>query len=120
MGKRILIIEDDIDILSIFEMILEEEGYELLLKQTGLPLEEAILFKPDLILLDVRLEGFPKLGTEICTEFKESRELANIPMILISSEHNLEVLADGCHADGFLSKPFQIDKLINKVKEFIN
>mgnify|MGYP003574957094 CR=1 FL=1 len=120
MRKKILIIEDDTEILSIFEMILEEEGYELLLRQSGLSVEEATIFNPDLILLDVRIEGYPKLGTEICKEFKASKMLAKVPMLLISSENNLDLLAAGCHADGFLSKPFDVTRLVNKVKEFIN
>ena len=120
MAKKILIIEDDLEILSIFEFILEEEGYELLMKQTGISVEDATTFNPDLILFDVRLDGFPKTGAEICLEYKESEKLAKVPMLLVSSEHNLEILAAGCKADGFVSKPFNVSTLLNKVKEFIN
>lgn len=120
MAKKILIIEDDVEILSIFEFILAEEGYELLLKQKGISVEEATVFDPDLILFDVKLVGFPKTGAEICMEYKESEALGNVPMLLVSSEHNLEVLANGCKADGFVNKPFDVSTLLNKVKEFIN
>lgn len=119
MRKKILIIEDDIEILSIFEMILKEEGYELLLKRTGLSVAEAIVFNPDLILLDVRIEGYPKSGAEICMEFKASKALAHIPILLISSETNLHILAAQCRSDGFLNKPFDVTGLVDKVKEFI-
>jgi len=120
MAKKILIIEDDLEILSILEMILAEAGYELLLCKTGISVAAAVNFMPDLILLDVRIEGYHKSGTEICMEFKASDALSSIPMLLVSSEHNLASLAEGCRADGFLNKPFDVTGLLNKVKEFIN
>lgn len=120
MDKKILIVEDDIEILSIFEIVLEEEGYELLLKQTAISVQDTIVFNPDLILLDVRLEGSPKSGLDICMEFKANETLAKIPTLLVSSEPNLDILADKCGANGFLNKPFDVTGLLNKIKEFIN
>lgn len=120
MGRKILVIDDDEDILAILGIILEQEGYELELRQTGLSSEEASLLHPDLILLDVRLEGFSKTGTEICAEFKSSKTLSHIPILLVSAEHNLNLLASNCGANGFVNKPFDISGIVNKVKEFIS
>jgi len=120
MGRKILVIDDDEDILAILGIILEQEGYELELRQTGPTTEEVDFLHPDLILLDVRLEGFSKSGTEICAEFKSNTNLAHIPIVLVSAEHNLQLLADHCGANGFVNKPFDIGGIVNKVKEFIS
>ena len=119
MAKKILVIDDDEDILSILDIIFGEEGYEPMLFKTGQTTEQIKLLHPDLILLDVRIAGFHKTGAQICAEIKAQLELAEIPVILISAEQDIEELAHGCGADAFVNKPFDIFHLVTKVKEFI-
>jgi DNA-binding response OmpR family regulator len=119
MGKRILVIDDDEDILSILDILFGEEGYEPILLNTGKSAEEIQILHPDLILLDVRIAGFEKSGAQICSEIKAQMELSEIPVILISAEEDIEVLAGGCGANAFVNKPFDIYHLLTKVKEFI-
>lgn len=119
MGKKILVIDDDEDILSILDIILWEEGYEPILYNTGTTAEDVNRLHPDLILLDIRIAGFSKTGVEICTEFKSKPDTVGIPVLLISAEDNIDLLANGCGANGYINKPFDIYQLINKVKEFI-
>ena len=119
MSKKILVIDDDIDILTILEIILGDEGFELELRQKGLSSEEVNIIHPDLILLDVRIRGFAKSGVEICTEFKSDTNTAHIPVLLVSSENNLDSLARNCGADGFVNKPFDFERIIKKVREFV-
>ncbi|MFD2145355.1 response regulator [Mucilaginibacter antarcticus] len=119
MSKRILVIDDDDDILSILDIIFGEEGYEPILFKTGTTTEEIKVLHPDLILLDVRIAGFGKTGAEICKEIKTEMDLANIPVLLVSAEEDVAVLARGCGANGFVSKPFDIYYLLTKVKEFL-
>ena len=119
MAKRILVIDDDEDILSILEIIFGEEGYQPILYNTGTTAEHIKILHPDLILLDVRIAGFDKTGTEICADIKSQLELANIPVLLVSAEEGIDKLALGCGANGFVSKPFDIYTLLTKVKEFI-
>ena len=116
MRKRVLVIDDDEDILSILEIILEAEGYEPVLYNTGKSAEEIGEICPELILLDIRIAGFPKTGVEICTEYKAHQEIAGIPVLLISAEENIEAMAYGCGADGFVNKPFDIFGLIARAK----
>ena len=119
MAKRILVIDDDEDILSILDIIFGEEGYEPILFNTGKTAEEIKILHPDLILIDVRIAGFHKTGAEICSEIKAQLDLAEIPVVLISAEENIQALAGGCGANAFVNKPFDIFHLLTKVKEFI-
>ncbi|WP_158799044.1 two-component system response regulator [Pedobacter sp. L105] len=119
MRKKILVIDDDEDILSILDIILEGEGYETILYSSGTTPEEVNRLNPDLILLDIRIAGFPKTGVEICTEFKSRLDTALIPVLLISAEENIEFLVSDCGANGFINKPFNIHMLVDKVKEFL-
>lgn len=119
MAKRILVIDDDQDILSILDIIFVEEGYETILYQSGTTVEHVKILHPDLILLDVRITGFPKTGAQICAEIKNERELESIPVLLVSAEINVPELAESCGANGYVNKPFDIENLLAKVKEFI-
>ncbi|MDN3551190.1 response regulator [Mucilaginibacter aquaedulcis] len=120
MVKRILVIDDDMDILSIIGIIFFEEGYETVLLETGRTAEEIRHLRPDLILLDVRIVGYFKNGAEICKDIKSESALDTIPVILISAERDLEDLARACLANGFIRKPFDLDKLLIMVKNFLN
>ena len=120
MEKRILVIDDDEDILSIMDIIFGDEGYKPILYKTGTTAEQIKILHPDLILLDVRIAGFHKTGAEICADIKSQLELANIPVLLLSAEENVEALALECGANGFVNKPFDIFNLLKRVKEIIN
>ena len=119
MAKRILVIDDDEDILSILDILFEDEGYEVVLQNTGATADQVKLIGPDLILLDVRIIGFSKSGDEICAEIKSELDLNTIPVLLVSAEPDVHERAISCGANGYLKKPFDITKLLEKVKEFI-
>jgi two-component system response regulator VicR len=119
MAKRILVIDDDEDILAILDILFADEGYEVILQNTGTTADQVKLIGPDLILLDVRIVGFSKTGDEICAEIKRQLELTAIPVLLVSAEPDLQQRAGLCGANGYLAKPFEINKLLEKVKEFI-
>ena len=120
MGRRILIIDDDNHILEILEIIFAAEGYSVILSNTGEAVEQLATIQPDLILLDVRIIGHPKSGDEICAELKSNHLYDKLPVILISAESDLEVLANECSADAFIRKPFDMYELIGRVKDFID
>jgi two-component system response regulator VicR len=120
MGKRILVIDDDRDILSIMDIILGEQGYQVMLYDNGTTAEQIKLLRPDVILLDIRIAGFYKSGAEICKEIKSEFELSGIPVLLVSAEIDVASLAASCGADGYVNKPFDIDTLLSTVKQFIS
>lgn len=71
MKKRILVVDDDEDILTILDILFGDEGYEVILLNTGTTAREVQIIHPDVILLDVRIQGFEKRGDQICNEVAE-------------------------------------------------
>jgi len=120
MAKLILVIDDDKDILSIMDFIFTDEGHQTILYDTGTTTQDIEQLSPDLILLDVRIEGYHKTGAQICSEIKAHPDLTKIPILLVSAESNLNALAGGCGADGYVAKPFAVDNLLAIVKEFLH
>ena len=110
MSKKILIIEDDPDILDMMAYILRDEGYEVSTSLDCRPLPEISFLKPDLILLDNRLTA--GYGKDACKKLKLDVLTAHIPVILVSANQYLEQLSRDSLADGFMAKPFNIDELV--------
>ncbi|MEO6330750.1 MAG: response regulator [Ginsengibacter sp.] len=107
--KKILVVDDDKDIADIVRLILKNKGFAVLTHYTGLGVEEIVSdYRPDLILLDINLPG--KHGTEIC---KELKAINHHPPILLFSAHADETKTFSTYrADGFIGKPFEVNKLI--------
>ena len=115
MGKRIYLLEDDEDIRFIVEYILMEAGYSVDSFGTVREFNAQIsISQPDLVLLDVMLPDGN--GMDICRALKTNERTVNIP-VLIMSAHAAEksVLEEAC-ADTFISKPFDLDNLLQLVK----
>lgn len=119
MKKRILVIDDDEDILTILDILFGDEGYEVILLNTGTTAEEVKIIHPDVILLDVRINGFNKTGDQICNEIKSLNSTKNIPVILLSAEFNVSELAQECGANGYMRKPFNVNELVNQVNQIL-
>jgi len=117
MAKRILIIEDDPDILEILDIVFQDEGYDIISSRNGMSADEIEIVHPDLVLLDVRISGFEKTGAQICEELKALTN--SLPVLLLSAESNLNHIATQCGADGHMTKPFEIAGLVKKVVEMI-
>lgn len=108
--KKILIVDDDQDILEIVQLILWKQGYDVKTCATGVGLEELTrYYKPQLILLDVRLPG-GKYGTELC---KELKQIFAMPIILFSAE--LSVPFATFSADDFIKKPFEVNSFLEMI-----
>ncbi len=115
MAKRILIFDDDIDILSICSYILEEQGWEV---RTSTNCNDIITkvndFQPDVILMD---NWIPDSGGIIATQtIKQDPQLKSIPVIYFSANNDIQSLASQAGADTYLSKPFDIEELENVIK----
>ncbi|MEO6330610.1 MAG: response regulator [Ginsengibacter sp.] len=112
--KKILVVDDDQDILEIVELILLKNGYNVKTHTTGVGLDEVTkYYKPDLILLDVRLPG-GKLGTELCMELKQT---ISTPIILFSAE--LSIPFSIFCADDFIKKPFEVKSLLTTINSHL-
>ena len=117
MNNRIILIENDPAHVELIKYILSDDGFEVF-DSDPLSLFEAInKIDPFLILMDRWLDN--DSGAEICKELKENTTMQNIPVILISASIGLEQIAQECHADGYIEKPFDIDVFIKVVKDFV-
>jgi DNA-binding response OmpR family regulator len=111
--KKILVVDDDPDILEVVNTILTTNGFSVITNSTGFNVPEIVsYYHPDLVLLDVRLPGKP--GTEICKDLKLTS--SHPPVILFSAHATMEESYGACHADAFIKKPFSIDNLIGTIK----
>ncbi|WP_461450676.1 response regulator transcription factor [Mucilaginibacter sp.] len=117
--KKLLIIEDDVDILEILDCIFCEEGYQVVLSETGFESEDLSMINPDLILLDLRLSSTGREGATICMRLKSKAETCHIPIILLSAERDIKQVCTDCGADNYLSKPFDIDQLTVMVNSMV-
>ncbi|RCH54739.1 response regulator [Mucilaginibacter hurinus] len=113
---KILVIEDNDDILEIITMVLESQGHDVRGGQNGKMINEAETFKPNLILMDNHLPDGS--GADFCLKIKENDKTRNIPVVLISANIDLATLSSSSRADGFLPKPFDLDELVKLVNKF--
>ena len=119
MAKRILIIEDDPGIMELLQLIFETEGYVVDSSLKGMTTTEITLLSPDIIILDIKIQGFASTGDEICAALKAIIPPCGIPVLLLSAEQNLKQLAEACLSDAHLGKPFDIDVLVDKVGKLV-
>jgi len=120
MLKKILVVEDDSHILEILTYILESDGYEVVQSEDGQACEHLLKILPDLILMDIRLKPPGQNGDMICLRLKSKSATRCFPVQLLSAEIGLQALSKACGADGFISKPFDLGVLKEKVHEIIH
>lgn len=111
---KILVIDDDLDILSVMEILLSMKGFNVEVSAKGentFPKIES--FKPDLILLDVLISGYD--GRVICKQLKSTEETRSIPVIMFSAHPGAAATIADYGADDFIAKPFNVATLIDKI-----
>ena len=116
MPKRILIVDDEQDILDLLRFNLENEGYETTTAIDGLQALELAKSRPDLIILDVMLPG--KDGWEVLRELRQSALTQNISVIFLTAKSGEidEVVGLELGADDYVVKPISMRKLLARVK----
>ena len=117
---KVLVVEDEEDILEVIRYNLEQEGYEVISCMDGLEgLEQARKLKPDLVLLDIMLPGMD--GVEVCRNLKEGDSTRRIPIIMVTAkgEEIDVVLGLGVGADDYIPKPFKVRELVARVKALL-
>src|SRR5947199_10587262 len=117
-AKKILVVDDEPDILEFLQVILEEEGYLVATTDKGEYVEKLHDGGlPDLILLDVLLSG--KDARDIVKQLKHQDETNHIPVIMFSAHPSAEETPRACGADDFLAKPFEIDVLLIRIANYL-
>ena len=114
--KKILIVDDNKDLMDLVPQILSLHGFEVCSHHSGIDVLRVVKgYQPDLILLDIRLGDTD--GKEVCREVKKHFQ---IPVVLLSGDSDAGKTFSECDADGFIEKPFQVKNLVETVKSFIN
>jgi two-component system, OmpR family, alkaline phosphatase synthesis response regulator PhoP len=114
---KILIVEDMESVVTLLRTLLEREGFEVTAAQDGLEALEAVRReKPDLVLLDLILPGLD--GLEVCRRIRHDPITAHLPIIILSGkeEETDKVIGLEIGADDYITKPFQANELIARVK----
>ncbi len=115
---KILVVDDDIDILTLVKMTLSMNGFDVSILSRWESINKTIEnFGPDLILLDVSLGGAD--GREICKKLKAEKETSHIPVILFSANIEMEKSIENCNAQAFISKPYELNYFLNTIKSNI-
>ena len=118
--KKILVVDDEPDLVETVRFPLEMEGYQVLVSYNGEDgLNQARRENPDLIILDLML---PKLdGYKVCRLLKFDERYKHIPILMLTAkaQEKDRILGKETGADEYMTKPFDIDKLLEKVKLFL-
>ncbi len=115
MPKRVLVVDDEANIVDILRFNLQREGYEVLAAYDGKDgLEKARTQSPDLILLDVMLPEMD--GFQVCEELRKTDRLTPIIMLTAREEERDRVMGLELGADDYVVKPFSVRELLARVR----
>ncbi len=118
MTKKIFIVEDELDFLTTLKERLEFEGFVVVTAVDGeKALERIPEEKPDLILLDIMLPAMN--GYQVCRRLKSNPETETIPVVVVTakSQESDKFWAKETGADDYLTKPFEMEELLQKVQD---
>lgn len=120
MSKRVLIVDDEPNIVTALEFLLHKHGYEVQVTANG---EDALAqldaFKPDLVLLDVMM---PKVsGYEVCQRMRAQPQWQNIKIVMLSAKGREVEVSKGMSlgADLYVTKPFSSTELVATIDELL-
>jgi DNA-binding response OmpR family regulator len=117
MTKKILIVDDEPNIVISLEFLMKKEGFEVAVAVDG---DEALAkvdsFRPDLVLLDVMMPK--KSGFEVCEALRADPEKAGLQVVMLTAKGRETEVAKGLAigADAYVTKPFSTKDLVLKVK----
>jgi DNA-binding response OmpR family regulator len=120
MPKKILVVDDEVNIVKMLESRLKASGYEVVAAHDGQEgLDKARSEQPDLIILDLMM---PKIdGYNVCRMLKFDDRYKHIPIMMVTAKDQESDVKLGfeVRADAYVTKPFDSKALLEKVKEFI-
>jgi CheY-like chemotaxis protein len=117
-SKSILVVDDNEDIRSLLSLVLQREGYEVVLASDGTEaLDKVKIARPDLILLDVMMPGLS--GLEVLSMIREDKDkkINEIPIMMITAKSTVSDIDNAVElgASSYIIKPFRPANLIEKV-----
>lgn len=119
MIKKLLICDDDIDIVEMLEIVLDDCGFEIITETDSKKVLELINnSRPQLVLMDLWMPVIS--GDQILRRMREDENLSLIPVVIMSAAQDGKQIAIEAGANGYIPKPFDIDKLLERVNQFIS
>ena len=120
-NKKILIVDDEKDILEFLSYNLKREGFEVATSLNGKDgLSKAIQISPDAIIADIRMPEMD--GIEMCRRIRKTETLKDVPILFLTADND-EYLALSAHHSGgtqYLNKPIKINMISGMIKEMIH
>lgn len=120
MTKKVLIVDDEPNIVTSLEFLMEVNGYEVCIARNGEEaLNQAQALHPDIILLDVMLPI--RSGFEVCQKIRESIGLRGIKILMLTAKgRDIEVeKGKAVGADDYITKPFSTQELVERVRRLL-
>jgi len=119
LANKIMVVDDEVDMVNATKMVLEIEGYEVVVAYDGEEaLRKAETEMPHLILLDKKMPG--KTGEEVCKILKSNTKTKHIPVLIFTaSGTDIKDLVAQVKADGYILKPFAPEDLLLEVKKHL-
>ncbi len=120
MQKKILIVDDEPNIVISLEYLMKKEGFAVAIANDGdAALTMAASFRPDLVLLDVMMPK--KSGYEVCQQMRADAALADIKILMLTAKGRESEVAKGVAlgADAYVTKPFSTKDLVARVKSLL-
>ena len=120
MPKKILIVDDEPNIIISLEYIMRKSGFDVVSASDGERAIEILLAEgPDLLILDVMIPQ--KNGYEVCAEVRADQRFQKLPILMLSAKGRENEVKKGMSigADAYISKPFSTYDLVDKVKELM-
>lgn len=117
---KILVVDDEPDVVEIVRLRLEQDGYTILTAGDGKAgLQSARDNKPDLVILDVMMPGLD--GFEVAYQMKNDPTTANLPIVMLTARADFGSIAKGWNldVDNYVTKPFKLDELSDTVKSVL-
>lgn len=117
--KKVLVVDDDKDIVDAIQMVLTIGGFESKATTKGHETFQYIKdYQPDLVILDMLLSGND--GRDICKQLKKNDSTKKIPIIMISAHPTAKASTKESGAESFISKPFSVSGLLGEVNKYIS
>jgi DNA-binding response OmpR family regulator len=120
MSKRVLIVDDEVNIVISLEFLLEQAGYHVRVAHNGEEgLEKITTFEPDLVLLDVMM---PRMnGFEVCSRVRENPAWQHIKIIMLTAKGREVEITKGLAlgANAYVTKPFSTKELLAQVRQIL-
>lgn len=118
-NSKILVVDDDRAIGQMMQMLLEMNGYEVVVsEEPGKTEENIVAYGTDLVLLDMLISGVN--GTDVCARLRGDKSMDSVSILMMSALHDAGKRCKAAGADDFIAKPFEMNELLQKINKCLS